>query len=147
MRNEHAYADSKKMLKEKTVPIQPETGQQLQSRQTTLFCLSCGLDTIFFFGNVIVKKRCTSASGRKRARPAPAHRRSLAARLRPPGRPAPPAAAPLPGSPPGGGGCARRRAPPAPASRPASRPELKGSIGEGSNHSNFLDQSSVKILS
>ena len=26
-------------------------------------------------------------------------------------------------------------------------PELKGSIGEGSNHSNFSDQSSVKILS
>ena len=26
-------------------------------------------------------------------------------------------------------------------------PELEGSIGEGSNHSNFSDQSSVKILS
>ena len=28
-----------------------------------------------------------------------------------------------------------------------SPPELKGSIGEGPNHSNFLDRSSVKILS
>ena len=29
---------------------------------------------------------------------------------------------------------------------PPSSPELKGSIGEGPNHSNFSDQSSVKIL-
>ena len=29
---------------------------------------------------------------------------------------------------------------------PALRPELKGSIGEGPNHSNFSHQSSVKIL-
>ena len=33
------------------------------------------------------------------------------------------------------------------AGRRAWLPELKGSIGEGSNHSNFLDRSSVKILS
>ena len=31
-------------------------------------------------------------------------------------------------------------------SRSASAPKLKGSIGEGSNHSNFSHQSSVKIL-
>ena len=36
-----------------------------------------------------------------------------------------------------------------PLGSPASRssPKLKGSIGEGSNHSNFSHQSSVKILS
>ena len=31
--------------------------------------------------------------------------------------------------------------------RSLKNPELKGSIGEGPNHSNFSDQSSVKILS
>ena len=30
---------------------------------------------------------------------------------------------------------------------PRSSPKLKGSIGEGPNHSNFLDQSSVTIVS
>ena len=29
---------------------------------------------------------------------------------------------------------------------PQLRPKLKGSIDEGPNHSNFLDQSSVRIL-
>ena len=29
----------------------------------------------------------------------------------------------------------------------AAEPELKGSIGEGPNHSNFSDRSSVRILS
>ena len=38
-------------------------------------------------------------------------------------------------------GCAAPRA----AAAAPPRPKLKGSIGEGSNHSNFSDQSSVRI--
>ena len=41
---------------------------------------------------------------------------------------------------------ARGGGPPSAGAAPG-RPELKGSIGEGPNHSNFSHQSSVKILS
>ena len=50
----------------------------------------------------------------------------------------------------GAGKDARRRSDRARGPRRAralSHPKLKGSIGEGSNHSNFSDESSIKILS
>ena len=47
---------------------------------------------------------------------------------------------------PAGLGLRAREASGVPRSTPVRRPKLKGSIGEGPNHSNFSDRSSVKIL-
>ena len=46
---------------------------------------------------------------------------------------------------PAGLGLRAREASGVPRSTPVRRPKLKGSIGEGPNHSNFSDQSSVRI--
>ena len=48
---------------------------------------------------------------------------------------------------PAGLGLRAREASGVPRSTPVRRPKLKGSIGEGPNHSNFSDQSSVNVVS